>query len=188
MAMVLVNESDFTSLLEDVDTEGSLLVIHEEVTELTGATVTIATSGRSVVPSSIPACRCRGACKTSRCPCTEANIGCHRDRCKCSTSKCANQMESAAVDTEELAKVDSGDEEPEQLCKCATTDPCNTTSCYCLAIKKKKCSTQCTCEALVWTNKLDTVIDDPEGDAADDISSQVQMYCSTTIGQTLKVY
>ena len=144
MAMaVLANESDFASILEDVDAEGSLLVYQEEVIELTGATVTTA---RSVVPSTLLCYKCRGACKTVRCPCKAANVGCHSDRCKCSTSKCSNQMESNAVNADELAKVGSGDEEPEQFCKCAASDPCNTTACYCLAIKKKKCdSAKCTC-------------------------------------------
>ena len=48
MAMAaLVNESDFASILEDVDAERSLFVCQEEVTELTGATITTATSSRS---------------------------------------------------------------------------------------------------------------------------------------------
>ena len=153
MAMAaLANESDFASILEDIDAEGSLVVCQEEVIELTGATV-MATSSRPVVPSILPSCKCRGACKTVRCPCKAAKVGCHRDRCKCSTSKCSNQMESAAVNEEELAGVGSGDEEPEQFCKCDASDPCNTTACYCLAIKKKKCnSMKCTCVESAQTN------------------------------------
>lgn len=46
-------------------------------------------------------------------------------------------MEPAAVNPDELAEVGSGDEEPEQFCQCDVLDPCSTTSCYCLAIKKK---------------------------------------------------
>lgn len=178
--MALGDESDFATLLEDIDAEGSLLVTQEErIIELTGATITTATSSRSVVAGSLPSCRCRGACKTVRCPCKQANVGCHRDRCKCSISKCSNQMEPAAVNPDELAEVGSGDEEPEQFCQCDVLDPCSTTSCYCLAIKKKKCNaTKCTCTESVCTNKTDTVIpndDDPD----DDITSQVQQYCST---------
>ena len=71
--MALANKSDFVSLLEDIDTEGSLPVMHKKrVIELTGATVTTTTSSRSVVSSSLPSCRCRGACKTGKCPCKEA--------------------------------------------------------------------------------------------------------------------
>ena len=137
MAMAaLANESDFASILKDVDAEGSLFVCQEEVTELTGATITTATCSRSVVPSTLPSCRCRGACKMIRCPCKAAEVRCHLERCKCSTSKCSNQMESAAVNADELAEVGSGDEEPEQFCKCAASDLCNTTACYCLAIKR----------------------------------------------------
>ena len=182
MAMAaLVNESDFASILEDVDAERSLFVCQEEVTELTGATITTATSSRSVVPNALPSCRCRGACKTVRCPCKAAKVGCHPERCKCSTSKCSNQMESAAVNADELAEVDSGDEEPEQFCKCAASDLCNTTACYCLAIKKKKCdSARCTCVESVCMNKADTVIPSDDDDPDDaDIASQVQRYCST---------
>ena len=128
-------DSDFGSLLEDIDAEGSILVTHEErVIELTGATVTTTALSKSVVPSSLPSCTCRSPCKTKRYPCREAHVGCHGDRCKCSISKCSNQ-----INTEELAEVaGSGDQEPEQFCKCATSDACNTTSCYCLAIKKKR--------------------------------------------------
>ena len=55
-------------------------------------------------------------------------------------------MKSGAVNTEELAEVGGGDEEPEQFCKCAALNPHNTSACYCLAIKKKKCdSAKCTC-------------------------------------------
>ena len=58
------------------------------------------------------------------------------DRWECSSSKCTKQVESAsaAINVEELAEVGSGDEEPEQFCKCATSDLCNTTSCYNVAV------------------------------------------------------
>ena len=40
MAMALGDESDFATLLEDIDAEGSLLVTQEErIIELTGATI-----------------------------------------------------------------------------------------------------------------------------------------------------
>jgi hypothetical protein len=44
-AMAFGEESDFDSLLEDIDAERSLLVTQEErIIELTGATITTATS------------------------------------------------------------------------------------------------------------------------------------------------
>ena len=85
------------------------------------------------------------------------------------------------MNVDELAEVGSGDEEPEQFCKCAASDLCNTTAYYCLAIKKKKCdSARCICVESVCMNKADTVIPSDDDDPDDaSITSQVQRYCST---------
>ena len=79
-------------------------------------------------------------------------MGCYSDRCKCPASKCYNQMESVALNTEEFVEAGSGDDEPEQFCKCATSDACDTTACYCLEIKKRSVLLN----VLVWSQCVPT--------------------------------
>ena len=98
-------------------------------------------------------CKCTGACKTTRCICRKNGHGCTLGKCKCKPSKCSQLKEQAAVDIAALGtEVHSSDSEPEDYCVC--TDACDTTLCYCLAIKQKECESQCKCNPSVCENKV----------------------------------
>ena len=99
-------------------------------------------------------CKCTGACKTTRCICRRNGHGCTLGKCKCKPSKCSQLKEQAAVDIAALGtEVHSSDSEPDDYF-CVCTDACDTTLCYCLAIKQKECESQCKCNPSLCKNKV----------------------------------
>ena len=138
-----------------------------------------------VGPSMDVSCTCTGACKTNRCICRRNGQGCTRGKCKCRPSRCSQLKEEVAVDIDALGRVHSSDSEPEDFCVC--TDDCNSTLCYCLAIKQKPCETSCKCRPIDCCNKAPSIpIASTPSATPKTVQEEVKDFCATSTKEDIE--